>query len=98
MFSQISIDHRNKASSEDITKDNSSQENKSQLQNNDQDATADEKPEKPVKPVRKESENERKESGASICHAGHSSKEGIHVPPVKIQVYKAFSVSFDKNE
>ena len=34
---------------------------------------------------------ERKDSsgsGVSFCHGGSSSKEGIHVPPVKIQVDK----------
>ena len=60
-------------------------EDKSDNSHHEGDKTADKLPEK-SSGDRKKDRKDSSGSGVSFCHGGSSSKDGIHVPPVKIQV------------
>ena len=60
-------------------------EDKSDNNHHDAEKTADKLSEK-SSGDRKKDRKDSSGSGVSFCHGGSSSKDGIHVPPVKIQV------------
>ena len=70
-------------------------EDKSDNSHHEGDKTADKLPEK-SSGDRKKDRKDSSGSGVSFCHGGSSSKDGIHVPPVKIQVNFIFFVYYFK--